>query len=151
MTGFETIDDYLALSRVTDLALSPDGARLVATVAALNEDGNKLISALWELDPAGAEPARRLTRSDKGETGPAFHPDGSLLFVSGRDAEDDDPPALWQLPAVGEAARLLTRPGGVSAVSVAREAGTVLFAAKVLPGSADVEADEKRRTARKEA
>jgi dipeptidyl aminopeptidase/acylaminoacyl peptidase len=52
---------------------------------------------------------------------------------------------------VGEAVRLLTRPGGVSAVGVAREAGTVLFAARVLPGSADAEADEKRRTARKEA
>src|SRR3954451_4044744 len=109
MTGFESFDDYLALSRVTDLVLSPDGTRLVAAIAALNDDGNKLISALWELDPAGVEPARRLTRSDKGETGPAFHPDGSVLFVSGRAAEDDDPPALWQLPPVGEATRVVDR------------------------------------------
>jgi dipeptidyl aminopeptidase/acylaminoacyl peptidase len=151
MTGFESFDDYLALSRVTDLVLSPDGTRLVATVAALNDDGNKLISALWELDPSGAEPARRLTRSDKGETGPAFLPDGSLLFVSGRDAEDDDPPALWQLPPVGEAHRVLTRPGGVAAVHVARESGAVLFTSKALPGATDHETDEKRRTARKEA
>ncbi|MFN2560571.1 MAG: prolyl oligopeptidase family serine peptidase [Jatrophihabitans sp.] len=151
MAGFDSFDDYLALPRVTDLVLSPDGARLVATVAALNDDGNKLISALWELDPSGVEPARRLTRSDKGETGPALGPDGSVLFVSGRDAEDDDPPALWQLPPVGEAQRVLSRPGGVAAVHVARESGAVLFASKALPGAVDPEADEKRRSARKEA
>jgi dipeptidyl aminopeptidase/acylaminoacyl peptidase len=151
MTGFESFDDYLALSRVTDLALSADGSRLVATIAALNDDGNKQISALWELDPAGVGPARRLTRSSKGESGPVFCPDGSLLFVSGRDADDDEPPALWQLPPVGEARRVLTRPGGVSGAAVAREAATVVFATTALPGSADTDADEKRRKARKDA
>jgi dipeptidyl aminopeptidase/acylaminoacyl peptidase len=151
MTGFETFDDYLALPRVTDLALSPDGTRLVATVGILNGDGNKFVNALWELDPTGASEARRLTRSDKGESGPAFTPDGSVLFVSGRDAEDDDPPALWRLPVVGEAERVLTRPGGVTAVTIARDAALVAVASNVLPGSADVEADEKRRQARKDA
>jgi dipeptidyl aminopeptidase/acylaminoacyl peptidase len=151
MTGFQSFDDYLALARVTDLALSPDGTRLVATVAALNDDGNKLVSALWELDPSGAEPARRLTRSDKGESGPAFHPDGSVLFVSGRGAEDDDPPALWQLPTAGEAKRLLARPGGVAAVQVAADSGVVVFSSKALPGAADADADDKRRSARKDA
>jgi dipeptidyl aminopeptidase/acylaminoacyl peptidase len=151
MTGFESFDDYLALARVTGLTLSPDGTRLVATVASLNDDGNKLVSALWEIDPSGAADARRLTRSDKGESGPAFHPDGSLLFVSGRDADDDDPPALWQLPTVGEAERVLTRPGGVSSVVVARDAGTVALSSTALPGSADTESDGKRRTARKDA
>jgi dipeptidyl aminopeptidase/acylaminoacyl peptidase len=151
MTGFESFDDYLALPRVTDLALSHDGSRLVATVAALNKDGNKFVSALWELDPSGTTEARRLTRSEKGESGPTFHPDGSLLFVSGRDADDDDPAALWQLPAVGEASRVLTRPGGVSAVATARDSSTVVLASTALPGSADTETEEKRRKARKDA
>ncbi|MEO8889802.1 MAG: S9 family peptidase, partial [Jatrophihabitantaceae bacterium] len=151
MTGFESFDDFLALSRVTDLALSHDGSRLVATIAELNKDGNKFLSALWELDPSGDAEARRLTRSDKGESGPVFHPDGSLLFVSGRDGEDEDPPALWRLPDVGEATRVLTRPGGVGAVTVARDASTVVLASKALPGSADTETEEKRRQARKDA
>jgi dipeptidyl aminopeptidase/acylaminoacyl peptidase len=152
MSGFQTFDDYLALSRVTDLALSHDGTRLVATVASLNSDGDKLVSALWEIDPSGASEATRLTRSDKGESGAAFHPDGSLLFVSARDADaDDDPPALWQLPTAGEASRVLTRPGGVASVVVARDAGTVVLSSKALPGSVGAEADEKRRTARKDA
>jgi dipeptidyl aminopeptidase/acylaminoacyl peptidase len=152
MTGFEAFDDYLALARVTALTLSADGGRLVATVASLNKDGDKLVNSLWEIDPSGQTDAIRLTRSDKGESGAAFHPDGSLLFVSGRDGdEDDDPPALWRLPAAGEASRVLKRPGGVASVVVARDAGTVVISSTALPGSVDVEADEKRRKARKDA
>jgi dipeptidyl aminopeptidase/acylaminoacyl peptidase len=151
MTGFEAFDEYLALPRVTGLTLSADGRRLVAAVSALNSDGNKFVSALWEIDPSGATQARRLTRSDKGENGPVFHRDGSLLFVSGRDADDDDPPALWQLPVMGEATRVVTRPGGVSAVAVARDADTLVLSSPTMPGSADPETDEKRRKARKDA
>ena len=55
MTGFASFDDFLALSRVDGLAMSPDGSRLVATISELNEDGDKLVSALWEIDPAGAD------------------------------------------------------------------------------------------------
>jgi dipeptidyl aminopeptidase/acylaminoacyl peptidase len=151
MSGFASFDDYLALARITDLALSPDGSRLVATVAELNEDGNELINALWEVDPSGAAPATRLTRSDKGESSPRFRPDGSLLFVSRRDTEEeDDPPALWQLPHIGEAERVLTRPGGVAGVVVARESGTIVLSSKTLPDSTDAESDAKRRKARKD-
>jgi dipeptidyl aminopeptidase/acylaminoacyl peptidase len=149
--GFASFDEYLSLSRVVDLALSTDGSRLVATVATLNDEGNKLINALWEIDPSGASDAQRLTRSDKGESSPAFHPDGSLLFVSGRDGEDDDPAALWRLPAAGEAERVLTRPGGVSGVKVANDSGTAIVSSSALPGSTDAEGDEKRRKARKDA
>jgi dipeptidyl aminopeptidase/acylaminoacyl peptidase len=151
MSGFASFDDFLALSRVTELALSPDGNRLVATVAGLNDDRNELINALWELDPAGAAEATRLTRSEKGESTPAFHPDGSLLFVSNRGGEQDDPPALWRLPRAGEPERVLRRPGGVAAVRVAHDAATIVLSGKALPGTVGADADEKRRTARKDA
>jgi dipeptidyl aminopeptidase/acylaminoacyl peptidase len=151
MSGFASFDDFLALSRVTDLTLSPDGGRLVATIAALNEDGNELINALWEIDPAGSADAVRLTRSDKGESTPRFHPDGSLLFISKRGGKDDDPPALWRLPATGEAEQVLTRPGGAAGLAVAHESGTVVLSGNALPGSVGAEADEQRRTARKDA
>ncbi len=150
MTGFASFDDFLAHPRITDLALSHDGTRLVATISVLRDDGDKLVDSLWEIDPSGAVDAARLTRSDKDETGPCFHPDGSLLFVSARDADDDSPAALWRLPAVGEAERALTRPGGVAQVAVARDDDIVVVATSALPGS-DVESDEKRRTARKQA
>jgi dipeptidyl aminopeptidase/acylaminoacyl peptidase len=151
MSGFASFDGFISTPRVTELALAPDGSRLVATVGQLNDEGNERINAIWELDPSGASEAVRLTRSAKGESTPVFGPDGSLLFVSKRSGEDDDPPALWQLPPAGEAARVLTRPGGVENVVVAQDAGTVVVSAKTLPRSAGTEADEKRRKARKEA
>src|SRR4051812_4249430 len=151
MTDFDTMNSYLALPRVIDLALSTDGARLVATIGDLNDEGNERVNALWELDPAGAGEARRLTRSDKGEASPAFCPDGSLLFLSKRGGDDDTPAALWRLPATGEAEQLVSRPGGVAGVAVARESGTIVLSGTALSGSVDTEDDERRRTARKEA
>jgi dipeptidyl aminopeptidase/acylaminoacyl peptidase len=151
MSGFASFEDYLALSRVTDLALSRDGTRLVASIAARNAAGDKLITSLWEIDPTGANEARRLTWSEEGESAATFLPDGSLLFVSGRDSDEEDPPALWRLPTVGEANRVVTLPGGVSSAVVAPDTGTIVLAANVLAGSSDTASDTARRKARKEA
>src|SRR5215207_917840 len=79
------LDYYLSLPRVAGLALSPDGGRLVTSVATPGPDGKRFTSALWELDPAGEAAPRRLTRSAPGEANAAFLPDGSLLFTSTRD------------------------------------------------------------------
>ena len=152
MTGFAEFSDYVAVPRVLDLTLSADGSALVATVSTLNKDGTKFTKALWAIDPAGVAEARRLTHSERGESGPAFAADGSLLFLANREDDDDEPAALWQLPAgAGEAHKVLTRPGGVDAIRVAREVGTVVLGAPVLSGSLDTETDENRRKARKDA
>ncbi|SHF48199.1 Dipeptidyl aminopeptidase/acylaminoacyl peptidase [Jatrophihabitans endophyticus] len=155
MSGFATFDEYLAHARVTGLALSPDGARLVATVAELNDDGDAFVTALWDVDPAGERDAVRLTRSAKGESAPAFTAAGDVLFVSGRaaaaDDADDDPPALWRLPAAGEAERVLTRPGGVTSTHAAAAADVMVLATSALPGTRGADEDGERRTARRKS
>lgn len=143
---FDDLDDYLALPRVSGLAVSADGSRVVACVAELNTATTEYITAVWELDPAGVLPARRLTRGAKGEAAPAFTADGDLLFIAVRAGEDDDkPPAtLWKLPAAGgEAAQLAELPAGITAVRTARDAATVVIGAPLLP-SADTVDDERR-------
>ena len=55
-TPFEDLDDYLALRRLGGLALSPDGIRLVTTVAARTPDGKRFSTSLWEVDPGGQRP-----------------------------------------------------------------------------------------------
>lgn len=154
MTGFASFDEYLAHPRIGGLVLSPDGERLVATIAELDADGDAFVSALWEIDPAGEREARRLTRSAAGESAPAFTADGALLFVSGRPAgdggaSDDDPPALWRLPAQGEAERVLTRPGGVTSVRAATRSGTAVVGTAALAGTRTADDDAERRAARK--
>jgi dipeptidyl aminopeptidase/acylaminoacyl peptidase len=150
VTVFTDLTDYYAVARITGLRLSPDGTRLVATVATLNDDANAYVNALWEVDPHGARAARRLTFSEKGESAPAFLPDGSVVFISKRGG-DDDPGALWLLDAAGgEARKVLSRPGGVAGVVAAAGAPTVVVTAETLPGAADLAADEERRKKRKD-
>ena len=104
-TPFHDLDAYIDLPRGSGLALSPDGARLVTAVATLNPKRTKYVTALWEVDPTGERPARRLTRSAKGEGGAVFLPDGSLMFTSARpdpdakEEDDDEVALLWLLPA----------------------------------------------------
>jgi dipeptidyl aminopeptidase/acylaminoacyl peptidase len=155
-TPFHDLAAFTALPRCAGLALSPDGTRLVTVVSTPDADGTRYRSALWEVDPTGARPARRLTRGDPGEHDPVFTPAGDLLFLSARPAPgaaDDDPPdALWVLPANGgEAALVGTRPGGLSGPVVARDAGAVVCTSATLPGAVTADDDAARRTARKDA
>jgi len=155
LTPFHDLDHYLSIPRVSGLALSPDGSRLVTTVATLNGNGTKFATALWELDPAGQKHARRITRSAKGEAGAAFAANGDVYFTSARpdpDSPDEEPVnALWLLPADGGEARVvLSRPGGVSRVMTARDADAAFVTAEVLAGSADEEDEAARRRSRKD-
>ena len=154
--AYTDLDAYLALPRVEGLALSPDGSRLVTTVSTLDKDATRYVTALWEVDPTGAFPARRLTRSAKGEAAPVFTPAGDVLFTSARPdpdggtPDDDAPSALWLLPPVGEARVVGTRPGGIAGVVVAEQSGTVAVLSDTLPAATDTASDEERRKARKD-
>jgi dipeptidyl aminopeptidase/acylaminoacyl peptidase len=154
---FGRLADFVTLPRVGSLALSADGRQLAISVQTLDAEKKKWQSAVWEVDPDGVRPARRLTRSGPGESSPTWAPDGSLLFTSARPVpgakEDGDPkPALWSLPAGGGEARpVLTRPAGISSFTVAADSGDVVVMSATMPGGSDPEADQERRTKRKDA
>ncbi|MFF2831189.1 prolyl oligopeptidase family serine peptidase [Cellulosimicrobium cellulans] len=154
---FHDLDQYLAIPRVGGLALSPDGARLVTSVQTLDPKRTGYRTALWEVDPAGGAPARRLTRSTKGESSATFTGAGDVLFTSARPdpdgGSDDDPKvALWLLPATGGEARVVaTAPAGVSGPLAATDAPVVSVAASVLPSARDLAHDAELRSARKDA
>lgn len=141
-TVFHDLEKYAAYPRLSGLTLSPDGSRLVTTVATINRAGTGYATALWGLDPTGEQPAHRITRSAKGEAGAAFGSTGALYFTSSRpdpDADDDAPEsALWEIPPGGGEARVVhSRPGGVSGVLCAQDADLTLVVAPVLAGAAD--------------
>jgi len=151
------VEDYVGIPRVGGLVLSPDGRRVVVGVSTLDAKKTAYVTALWEVDPDGERPARRLTRSAKSEGGAAFTRDGDLLFTSARpdpdakDKDDENPPALWLLPRDGAEARVVAaRRGGLGAPTVARDADTVLLTGDVLAHAADEEQDEQLRKDRKE-
>ena len=145
---------FVALPRLTGLALSPDGARLVASLQRPDAKGARYASEIWDLGLDGTAP-RRLTRSEKGETSPAFLPDGSLLFVSARpDSDgsggDDEDAELWLLPSAGEPYVIARSPGGVGGPVVAADSGAIVLSGSRLVGSADAATDAERRKDRKD-
>ena len=61
---------------------APSLHRVVTTISQLDDKGTEFLSSLWELDPAGHRPARRITHGATGESSPEFTADGDLLFLS---------------------------------------------------------------------
>lgn len=155
-TPFASLTDYIALPRVEGIALSPDGATAVLTVAALKKDGTGYERALWAVPATGGGTPRRLTRSAKGEAGAAFTASGDILFVSARpDSEgdaDDESGQLWLLPAAGGEARPVTRlAGGVDGIAATAEASdVVVLSASLLPAADTLESEAALRARRKE-
>ena len=156
---WEDLRAYVALPRLTGVALSHDGTSLVASVSGLNSEKNTYVTSLWRVDPSGQRPARRLTRGVEGEAVTAFLRDGSLLFSSKRTvpAEGDEPvkdstKALWCLPGDGgEAYVLVRRDGGWEGVTTCKDADTAVFAVSAHPGTDGELADAEKREARTKA
>lgn len=152
-TPFDELDDYIALARLSGLVLSPDGSLLICARAVLDDKRAEYVSSLWEIDPEGRRPARRLTWGSTSESGAAFAFDGDVLFTATRGVpgENDPQPALWRLPAAGgEAQLLISRPGGVSSVSAAKAAPTFVAQTSVMASAISLDQDDQVRSARKD-
>ncbi|ALU70346.1 dipeptidyl aminopeptidase/acylaminoacyl peptidase [Rhodococcus erythropolis] len=152
-TPFDELDDYIALARLSGLLLSPDGSLLICARAVLDDKSAEYVSSLWEIDPEGRRPARRLTWGSTSESGAAFAFDGDVLFTATRavPGESDPQPALWRLPAAGgEAQLLISRPGGVSSVSAAKAAPTFVAQTSVMASAISLDQDDQVRSARKD-
>ena len=154
MTPFNDLTEFIAVPRLDGLVLSPDGTRLITTVQQPDPAGAKYLRALWEIDPRGERPARRLTRSATGESAPAFRADGSLLFTSSRPDPDttgeDESTLLWSLPPSGEAEVIARSPGGCSGPVAAGNVDVFAITTDRLPGADSAEEDQRRRSERKD-
>lgn len=157
-TLFSSLEDYIALPRVEGLALSPDGRRVVLTVATLTRDRTGYERALWSVAADGTGVPIRLTRSAQGESQAVFTTAGDVLFVSGRpdlaafksSEKDTEVAQLWLLPASGGEARAITSlSGGVAGIAaVAASATSLVIIADLLPSAADLEAEGAARKER---
>jgi len=118
-----SIDDIMAMKTVGAPNISPNGTQIAFTVGGWEHPNAKGDTAkgdrhdnrshVWLVPADGSSPARQLTFSERGETGPAFSPDGSILaFVSARGtaaAGQDAPRAqIWLLRLAGGEAEKLT-------------------------------------------
>ncbi len=155
MTAPYTVDQHIALKRVTAIEPSPDGTWLAVVVQRLDLERAKYVSDLWRL-PTDGGAAVQLTRGDCKDSAPCFRHDGALGFLSNRkpnevkaDDEADKRMQVWLLPAEGgEPQQLTDEPLGVEAFRFAARADRLALFAPVIAGVAH---DQQRETAAERA
>jgi dipeptidyl aminopeptidase/acylaminoacyl peptidase len=153
-TTLERFDaaQLIALKRVCQIAVAPDGTWAAASVQRLNADGSKYLTDLWRVPLDGSD-AVQLTRSDHSDTAPSFRADGALAFLSNRpphggkpDDDAKDRRQVWLLPAQGgEPYPLTDEPLGVDQFLFAPKGDRLVCIAPVLPG---IPHDKQRETMR---
>ena len=147
-----TVEQHIALRRVSSIAPSPDGAWLAVAVQRLDRDGAKYVSDLWKV-PTDGSGATQLTRGDSKDSAPCFRHDGALGFLSNRqpteikpDEDADKRMQVWLLPANGgEPQQVTDEPLGVESFKFAKKADRLVVLASVLH---EVQLDKQREAAR---
>ncbi len=121
----------LAMKRIADPRVSPDGRSVAFTVRVTDMEANKGRTSIWLADLA-SKAARQLTSGESNDSSPRWSPDGkSLYFLSARSGSQQ----IWQLPLEGgEAVRVTTQPLDVDAFEPFRDGRSLLVAMAVLPG-----------------
>lgn len=108
-----TFEDVLAVKAVAAPAISPDGAAVLFTVrgwvdapgAAGKKDSR---THIWKASADGRTPARQVTFGERGDSAPAWSPDGRFMsFISARGGGDAKP-QVWVMRSDGGEARPLT-------------------------------------------
>ncbi len=135
-----TFDDLIAMHRVSDPQMSPDGRSVAYTVATPDLEANRVAPNIWVVPTDGGEP-RQLTRSGSDQR-PRWSPDGSkLAFLSARDGSQQ---VYWIALAGGEATRLTSLSGGADNELWSPDGKTIAFVSSVYPDCADDDCNVKR-------
>ncbi len=100
-----SIHDMLAMERISDWRVAPDGQRIVFTLRTTDLEANKGRTDLWLVKSDGAD-LRRLTSHSAADNTPRWSPDGkSIYFLSTR----SDSPQVWRIPPDGGEAEQITK------------------------------------------
>lgn len=128
-------DDLIAMKRVADAQLSPDGSRVAYVVNVISKEANKGKRSIQTVPTAGGAPQPLITSNGNDDT-PRWSPDGvRLAFLSTREGA----PQLYVANADGSNARKITSvPEGVSDFIWSPDGRMFAFVTDVYPECKDL-------------
>lgn len=100
-----TIDDMLAMQRVGEPAVSPDGKWVAYSLRTTDLDANKGRLDLW-LAAVDGSGARRLTSDPANDSSPAWSPDGAYVYFSSTRGGSSQ---VWRIAVAGGEAEQVTK------------------------------------------
>jgi dipeptidyl aminopeptidase/acylaminoacyl peptidase len=126
-----SVHDMLAMDRISQPRVSPDGTLVAFSVSATDLEKNGRHSSLY-LAAVDGSSVRRLTTNDANDTQPQWRRDGkTIYFVSNRSGSSQ----VWRIAVDGGEAEQVTRlPLDVDALRVAPGGAYLVFSMAVLPG-----------------
>ena len=145
-----TFQDMMALKRVGDPVLSPDGKWIVAAVVDVDLAANTKTPHLWLIPTSGGE-AKPLT-SGPGEDGPRWSPDsGQVLYTSARDGESQ----VWVSDFDAATGAFKGEPRKVTSISTGADGAlwspdgkNIVFTSEVYPDCPDDACNRQRNEER---
>ena len=139
------VDDMLAMERLEQLDVSPDGKQVVFTVSTVDMPANRRRTDLWLATVDGAS-VRRLTTHPDGDFSARFAPDGkSIYFISRRSGSTQ----VHRLPLEGgEPSQVTSLPLDIDFAIPFPDNKRLLIAMDVYPDATTLEETAKRDEAK---
>lgn len=125
-----SVHDMVAMDRISDPQISPDGRHIAFVVRVTDLEANKGLTDLWLVNTDGTN-LRRLTSHPAADVSPRWMPDGkSLLFLSSRSGSMQ----VWRIPLDGGEAEQITRePLDADHLVIAPNGKLIAYAMEVFP------------------
>jgi dipeptidyl aminopeptidase/acylaminoacyl peptidase len=142
-----TITDLLAMHRISEPQISPDGKQVLYTVSTPDLKANRSAHDIWIVSVATGD-ARALTTTGK-DSGARWSPDGArIAFVSSREGSVQ----VWIMGATDapNAKRITNLSGGADNLVWSPDGRSIAFTSEVYPDCKDDACNAKRDTAREE-
>ena len=109
-----TFDDLMAIKRVGDAQISPDGSRVAYVVADVDKNLNRSKRSVWTVPTSGGSPQQLIT-SDKNDFSPRWSADGKwIAFLSTREGAPQIFVADAANPGASSPRKITSVPEGVS-------------------------------------
>lgn len=140
-----TVDDMLAMQRISAPDVSPDGRWVAFTVRDTDLEANRGRTDVWLASTDGKD-VRRLTTHPEADGDPRFSADGAwIYFLSSRSGSSQ----VWRLRTSGGEAEQVTKVGtDLNGFALFPDGGRILAAIDVYPDASSLDASIKRDEAK---